>query len=124
MSEDRHSKAEPVDLIKDPDEKARREAENGIRQFNAAVQIIRSNIPNHDGAFRLRQAMILTLHKEAPDGIHPLAGTYRNSRVLIGNSNHLPPIFIDVPDHVADMCTYVNANWHERNAVHLASYVL
>lgn len=124
MSEDRHSQAEPLDLIKDPEQKARREAENGIRQFNAAVQIVRSNIPNHDGAFRLRQATILKLHKEALDGIHPLAGTYRNTRVFIGNSVHSPPNSLDVPDHVAEMCDYVNANWTERNAVHLASYVL
>lgn len=33
MSEDRHSEAETVELISDPDEKARREAENGVRQF-------------------------------------------------------------------------------------------
>lgn len=124
MSEDRESRADPVELIKDPDERARREAENGVRQFNTAVQIIRSNIPNHDNSFRLRQATILVLHREALDGIHPLAGTYRNSRVFISKSDHLPPKFLDVPDHVADMCEYINSNWREKNAVHLASYLL
>ncbi|PWB84053.1 MAG: cell filamentation protein Fic [Methylocystaceae bacterium] len=124
MSDERHSQADPVELIRDPEKKARREAENGVRQFNSALQIIRDHIPNHDGAFRLRQAAILKLHREALDGIHPLAGTYRNSRVFIGKSNHLPPSFLEVPDHVADVCDYVNRNWNEKNAVHLAAYVL
>jgi len=124
LSEDRHSVAESVDLIKDPELKARREAENGVRQFNAAVQIIRSHIPNHDGSFKLRQSTLLKLHKESLDGIHPLTGTYRNSRVFIEKSNHLPPQSVEVPDHVAEMCDYVNSNWVDKNAVHLASYVL
>jgi Fic family protein len=124
VSGDRESIADPVELIKDPELKARREAENGVRQFKLAVQIIRSNIPNEDGAFKLKQSTLLQLHREALDGIHPLAGTYRNSRVFINNSDHLPPKAVDVPDHVADMCDYVNANWPDKNACHLSSYIL
>lgn len=124
MSGDRESIADPVELIKNPELKARREVENGLRQFKLAVQFIRSNIPNDDGAFRLKQSIMLQLHKEALDGIHPLAGTYRNSRVFINNSNHLPPKSVDVPDDVADMCDYVNRNWEEKNACHLSSFLL
>lgn len=124
MSDDRHSRADPVELISDPTKKAEREAENGVRQFNAAVDAIRAAIPNADGAFRLRQALILKLHKKALDGIHPLAGTYRNSRVYIGKSTHVPPDAIEVPDHVAEMCDYVNSNWNIRSPIHLAAYLL
>jgi len=120
----RESVADPVELIKDPELKAQREAENGVRQFKLAIQIILANIPNDDGKFRLRQSIILQLHREALDGIHPQAGTYRNSRVFINNSNHLPPKSIDVADHVADMCGYINENWENKNACHLSSYVL
>lgn len=31
---------------------------------------------------------------------------------------------MDVPDHVSDMCDYVNCHWGEKNACHLSSYVL
>jgi Fic family protein len=124
LSNDRHSKADPVELIKDPEEKARREAENGIRQFKAALEIIRTHILKQEDGFRLKQSMILSLHQKALEGIHPLAGTYRNSRVFIENSNHLPPQSIDVPDHVSDMCDYVAQKWNEKNAIHLAAYVL
>jgi len=124
VSRDRHSEADPVELIKDPDEKARREAENGVRQFKAALEVIRTQILRPEDGFRLKQKVILQLHHKALDGIHPLAGTYRNSRVFIGDSTHVTPPPLDVPDHVSEMCDYVNENWNERNAIHLAAYVL
>src|SRR6187455_337934 len=100
MSEDRHSKADPVELITDPLEKAQREAENGVRQFKEALEIVRSFIKGA-GQFKLTQAVILRLHQKALDGIHPLAGTYRNSPVFIEKSEHFPPHHTEVPDHVA-----------------------
>lgn len=124
MNTDRHSQADPVELISDPEEKARREAENGVRQFKAALEIIRASIQKPDQKFRLSQALILDLHHKALEGVHPLAGTYRNSAVYIGQSNHFPPKHVEVPDHVAEMCSYVSEHWEERNAVHLAAYVL
>lgn len=124
MSGDRHSQADLVELISDPDEKARREAENGVRQFKAALETIRSSIQSPDGRFQLNQAVILGLHHKALEGIHPLAGTYRNSAVFIGKSKHIPPPHVEVPDHVVGMCGYVNRYWEERNAIHLAAYVL
>ncbi len=122
MSSDRHSQADPVELIADPEEKARREAENGVRQFKEAIEIIRASIGD-DNRFKLTQSIILRLHQKALDGIHPLAGTYRNSAVYIGQSNHFPPPHTDVPDLVAEMCGYVNENWH-MSAIHLAAYLL
>src|SRR5215212_1622261 len=114
MSEDRHSQADPVELITDAAEKARREAENGVRQFRAALEVIRANIHQPEKKFRLAQALILDLHEKALEGIHPLAGTYRNSAVYIGKSNHIPPRHVDVPDRVVEMCDYVNRYWDER----------
>lgn len=125
MSEDRHSRADPVELITDPQEKAQREAENGVRQFKEALEIIRSSIRKGDDApqFALNQSIILRLQQKALEGIHPLAGTYRNSPVYIEKSEHFPPPHTDVPDLVAEMCSYINANWH-MSAIHLAAYIL
>ncbi len=124
MSEDRHSQADPVELISDPVQKAQREAENGVRQFKAALELIRAHILRPDAKFRLKQAHILRSHHLALDGIHPLAGTYRNTRVFIGKSDHVPPKHVEVADHVADMCDFVSKNWEEKNSIYLASYVL
>lgn len=124
MSEDRHSQADPVELIKNPIRKAQREVENGVRQFKSALELIRAHILSPDAKFRLKQAHILRLHELALDGIHPLAGTYRNSRVFIGKSDHLPPNHFEVADYVAEMCDYISQNWEEKNAIYLSSYVL
>lgn len=124
MGGDRHSVAEPVELIADPEKKAQREAENGVRQFKAALEIIRASIQNTERQFRLTQAMILDLHQKALEGIHPLAGTYRNSPVLIGQSKHIPPRNTEVPDLVSEMCSYVNENWNDKSALYLAAYLL
>lgn len=124
MSEDRHSEAEQVELITDPDEKAQREAENGVRQFKAAIEMIRRAVDEEAPRFRLRQSVILNLHEKALQGIHPLAGTYRNSPVAISKSKHQPPNHNDVPDLVSDMCDYVNEQWEDQSAIHLAAYLL
>lgn len=123
MSGDRHSIAETPLVITDPDEIARREAENGIRQFNLAVEIIRSFVKDADRPFRLRSSIILQLHKAALEGLHLLAGTYRNTPVKIQGSGHSPPDAAFVSEEVELLCQYVNENW-ARSAIHLASYVL
>lgn len=74
--------------------------------------------------FKLTQAIILTLHEKVLEGIHPLAGTYRNSRVQIGQSRHVPPHHNEVPDVVAEMCAFVNGHWAEWSAIRLSAYIL
>jgi hypothetical protein len=48
LSEDRHSHAEVAQLLSDPIEIARREAENGLRQFNLAIQIIGTHVKDSE----------------------------------------------------------------------------
>lgn len=123
MSDDRHSVAEIASLLKDPHEIALREAENGIRQFDLALEMIRSFVKDKDRPFRLRSPLILQLHQAALDGIHPLAGTWRNTKVSIGKSKHVPPEAAFVSEEIQHLCDYVNNNW-ARNADHLGAYVL
>lgn len=124
MAEDRHSHAEDAPLISDPEEVARREAENGLRQFNLALEMIRSSVKDNERSFKLRAGPILQLHKAALDGLHRLAGTFRNMPVKIGGSRHQPPHEAFVADEIQSMCEYVNNNWITKSAVHLAAYVL
>jgi Fic family protein len=124
MDVDRHSVAEQLDLITDPLEKAEREAENGVRQYTMALAIVRSHVKDADRPFRLRSSIILRLHKEALDGIHMLAGTFRNTSVKIGGSAHEPVEAFMVPEETEHLCEYVNENWSAKSALHLAAYVL
>jgi Fic family protein len=67
---------------------------------------------------------MMQLHQEALDGLHRLAGTYRNTTVKIEGSRHQPPEAAFVADEVESLCEYVNDNWSSASAVHLAAYVL
>ena len=122
MSEDRDTEAEDVQLIPDVQERARREAENGILQYKEAERFIIASLS--EDKFRLRQGIILALHEKALAGIHKLAGTYRNSFARITNSSHELPNHNDVADLVSDMCDYVNGHWDDRNSIHLYAYVM
>jgi Fic family protein len=124
VSGDRHSIAETAAVLTDVDEIARREAENGIRQFNLALEIIRSHVKDAERPFRLRSSLVLRLHKAALDGLHPLAGTWRNTPVKIGGSGHQPPDEAFVSEEVELLCDYVNDHWNDMSAVHLCAYVL
>ena len=124
MAGDRHSVAEQLDLITDPQKRARREAENGVRQYAVALDVIRTHVHDADRPFRLRSSLILRLHKEVLDGIHVLAGTFRNTAVKIGGSGHEPVDAFMVPEETEHLCEYVNANWSTKSALHLGAYVL
>ena len=124
MSGDRHSIAETAAVLTDADEIARREAENGIRQFNLALEIVRAHVKDAERPFRLRSSVILRLHKAALDGLHPLAGTWRNTPVKIGGGGHQPPDEAFVSEEVELMCDYVNDHRNDMSAVHLCAYVL
>lgn len=124
MSGDRHSIAETPLLLSDPEEIARREAENGIRQFNLALELIREHVKDSERPFKLRSSLILRLHKAALEGLHMLAGTWRNTPVSIGESKHQPPHEAFVSEEVELLCDYVNDNWKDKSPVHLCAYVL
>jgi Fic family protein len=121
---DRHSIAQQPELIQDPDERARREVENGFRQLSLANSIIRDHVKDPERPFRLAPRHLLQLNHAALEGIHPMAGAYRNTPVKIGGSRHDPPESFAVPEEVAAMCDYVNQNWAKAEAIHLSAYVL
>jgi Fic family protein len=126
-SERRHSKADEPELISDPDERARAEAANGLRQFDAgkaAAQEAIDRMGSGDYRFRLRPSLIMGLHREALEGINLFAGAYRPGAVSITKSKHLPPPRFRVPELVEDMCDYVNDNWDSKSALHLSAYVM
>lgn len=120
--EDRHSQAFEAELISDPDEKARQEAKNGLRQFDTAIEQIEYSL-HPERPFKLRPSAIIGLNRVALEGIERLAGVYRPAGIEIVGSKHTPPEAHLVPELVEELCDYVNANW-DRTPIHLASYVM
>lgn len=119
----RHSQARDAELITDPDELARQEARNGLRQFDAVVEMVEYFL-HPDRPFRLRPSQLLHLNRIALEGISSYAGNWRPAAIEIGGSKHQPVGAHQVPEMVEDMCDYVNDHWHQRNALHLAAYVM
>jgi len=119
----RHSRARDAELITDPDLLAEREALNGLRQFDAVVEMA-EYFQHDDRPFRFRPSHLLRLHRIALDGISSYAGNFRPAGIEIGGSRHQPPGAHQVPELVEDLCEHVNAGWEDLSAVHLAGYVL
>lgn len=120
---DRHSEAEEPSLISDPEERARVEAANGLRQYDHVVALVQEwTMPGR--VFRLRLSQIFALQRTALQGLTNYAGMFRPGDVKIGKSKHKPPAAHLVADLVEQMCDYVNDNFSAKSDVHLAAYVL
>src|ERR1039457_7717664 len=111
--EDRHSRALDAALVTDPDERAKAEARNGLRQFDAVIEMVDS-FSEPDRPFKLRPSHLLHLHRIALDGISSFAGNWRPAGIEIGRSKHEPPPAFLVPELVEDLCDYVNEKWTEK----------
>jgi len=120
---DRSSEAAAPLLITDPEERAKREAENGLKQFDSVIGLV-ERYQAERWKFTLRLSMILSLHRDALLGIHPLAGNFRPSTVDIKGSKHTPPDAYLVPQLVEELCDYVNENWEKATPIHLAAYTM
>jgi Fic family protein len=121
--ETRHSRAREAELISDPDELARQEALNGLRQFDAVIEIVEHHLAP-DRPFRFRPSQLLHLNRIALEGISSYAGNWRPADIEIGGSKHKPVGAHQVPEMVEDLCDYVNVQWTIRSALHLAAYVM
>ena len=119
----RHSIAEQAYLISDPDERARKEAENGLIQFDGAMRLVEMHL-DPERPFKLRLSMILDLHRMALQDIHPLAGNFRPADVSIEESEHQPVERALVPQLLEGMCDHVNDNWDTKSALYLSAYVM
>lgn len=120
---DRKSVAAPPIIISNPSELARKEASNGLRQADAVAEYVEEAL-TAQSPFKLRPSTLLSLNRLALEGINTFAGNYRPSAIYITGSRHQPPPVSAVAGLVEDLCEYVNANFAEMPALHLAAYVM
>ena len=116
--EDRHSRAFEADLITDPDERAKAEARNGLRQYDTVIEMVDYWL-QPERPFKLRISAILHLHRIALEGISSYAGNFRPAGIKIGGSKHEPVGASLVPEKVEELCDYVNENWERQSPIHL-----
>lgn len=118
----RHTVVGVVEIV-DQDALAEREAANALAQFDAILDLI-DEATRGQRRFRLRVSTILQLHRIAMAGIHPLAGTFRNSPVGIEGSKHQPPREHLVAVFVEDMCDWLDSNWETASPLSLCAYTM
>lgn len=118
----RHSRALEPEIISDPVAKAEAEALNGLKQYDLAVQVVQAAIDQK--RFKLRPSLVLSLQREALQGLSAYAGLFRPGDVEIQHSKHNPPGAHLVAELVEDLCEYVNDNWDDASPIHLAAYVM
>jgi hypothetical protein len=85
--ERRDSYALEPSLISDPEEKAKAEVRNGLRQYDAGLGVIQEALDR--GAFKLRPSLILALHREALNGISSYAGKGDMAGLATGSTRSL-----------------------------------
>lgn len=99
------------------------ERDNGYRLFDFAEDVIAAFL-EPDRPFALRPSLLLDLQKIAVDGIESDAGHWRAGTAVITGSNHHPPAPHLIANIAVELCDYVNDNWHEKSAFHLASFIM
>lgn len=119
----RHSKALEAQIVSDPDEQAKIEARNGVRQFDAVTEMI-EYFSTPERRFKLRLSHLLHLQRIALEGLSSYAGNFRPADIEIGGSRHKPPGAHMVPEEIEHMCDYINDNWEKSLPIHLAAYAL
>jgi Fic family protein len=120
----RHSRALDAEIIGDPDQRARQEALNGLKQFDLVVEMVQSFLDHERQPFKLRPSHLLHLHRAALAGISIYAGNWRPSEIAIGGSKHKPPSAFEVPERIEELCDYINENWTRKSPLHLAAYTM
>lgn len=105
------------------EERHRLEVHNGLRQHDAAIEII-CHYLEPERPFALRPNLLQQLQSIAVDGIQQYPGNFRNSEVGIFKSKHKPPSPHMVEIFINDMCDYVNNNFHEQTAFHLSAFIM
>jgi Fic family protein len=119
----RHSEAAEAPLLNEPEKIAIAEASNALQQFDAGMKLLDEWLRVGEPP-RVKPSHLLRLNRVLLFGIQRNAGTYRPVPILISNSRHQPPPPDEVPTLIEELCDYLNSNWKDKSAIHLAAYAI
>jgi Fic family protein len=111
-------------IYRDDAEKVRLEARNGAIQADYVFYTAGAWVPGT----RIQPEILLKLQELAINQLYRCAGHLRDEEVFVSDSRgeklHKPPRHEEVRVLVGQMCDYINDNWEDRSAIHLAAYAL
>lgn len=103
--------------------RAQLESDNGLILYDRVGELITASLTRGAGS-PLTKDLVREFHAIATAGIESQPGTFRPGRVYITNSEHRPPPADEVPALVDQCSDYLQREWSEKDAIHLAAYVL
>ncbi len=106
----------------DPELFARVQERNLIRQYDLLTNCIEIGIKKGPVAFD--KYTLWALNHVAVANIAQMAGRFREEPIYIGNSDHKPPHFNDIPNLIDRFFSFVHENWYESHPTVIAAYVL
>lgn len=72
----------------------------------------------------LSEALLKRFHRVAMQGLLIQPGEYRDDDVIITNSPHKPPSWINVTALMQDFFRYIERNWGKASLTHLAAFTM
>lgn len=106
----------------DPDLFEALQEQNLARQYDLLVNYIQLGIKL--GPHSADKYTLYALNHAAVSGISQLAGRFRSEPIYIGNSDHKPPRFEEIPGLVDRLFSFLYENWDDADAFNLAGYAL
>lgn len=109
-------------LLCRPEEKAEREAVNGVAQLDYLTSLV----VGERAIIHIRESHLLQLQALAVEGIYPCGGTYRDARtkITISDSDHKPPDAALVSGHIVDLLEHLDSTRTTTPALERAAYAL
>ena len=109
-------------LLCRPQEKAEREAANGVAQLDYLTSLV----VGERAISHIRESHLLELQALAVSEIYPCGGTYRDARtrIAISDSEHKPPDAALVPGLVVDLLEHINNTRGTLPALERAAFAL
>lgn len=98
------------------------EEQNLERQYDLLTNF--TQIGLQKGPHAVDKYSLYALNLTAVSGISQMAGRFRQEPIYIRNSQHKPPRFESIPDHIDRMFSFIYENWDETDAYMLAGYAL
>lgn len=113
-----------LDVNDSKDNAAEIEVTNLSALYDFSISTIRTSLESPSGRLLLTPELVRQAHKVAFARLANDAGHYRTSRILVQGSNHLSADAQEVPRLVEDLCKYIDLQWDNSSALHLAAYSL
>jgi hypothetical protein len=104
---------------------ASEDLEYALEQYNFILELVEGHTHPTPRQLGLTPDLICDLHAKAlAGGRAGEGGRFRKISVAVSGSVHLPSEPARIAQEVAILCEYINTQWDQRDAFHLAAYAL